>query len=171
MSISLTKGAVFLASFEVWPSLLKYITKTVPNFQSPSTQCARLLILLEKWGVKTLISSMQSQLLGTISSHSGVKLVSFCLQILSQSVSQSENSAFSVLKWLIFEKCHCPALSGHNTQWKSSYMSLKVNRIKFCWARLHPDLQLWLSMAIRVPISSKSGHILHCASIAYAARI
>ena len=40
-------------------------------------QCARSLILLEKWGVKTFISSMQSGLLGTISSHSGVKLVSF----------------------------------------------------------------------------------------------
>ena len=60
MSISLTLGAVFLASFEVWPSLLKYITKTVPNFQSTPPQCARLLILLEKWGVKTLISSLQS---------------------------------------------------------------------------------------------------------------
>ena len=42
-----------------------------------NAQCARSLILLEKWGVKTFISSMQSGLLGTISSHSGVKLVSF----------------------------------------------------------------------------------------------
>ena len=67
-----------------------------------SAQCARQLILLEKWGVKSSISSMQSQLLGTISSHSRVKLVSFCLQILSQSVSQPGNSTFSVLKWLIF---------------------------------------------------------------------
>ena len=57
MSISLTIGAVFVASFEVWPSLLKYITKTVPNFQIPPPQCARLVILLEKWGFKSFKSS------------------------------------------------------------------------------------------------------------------
>ena len=28
---------------------------------------------------------------------------------------KSENSAFSVLKWLILNKCHCEALCGHET--------------------------------------------------------
>ena len=42
-------------------------------------QCERLLILLEKWWVKTFILSKLSEDLETISSHSGVKLVSSCL--------------------------------------------------------------------------------------------
>ena len=70
---------------ELKPLLLAWLQEFSQDFWKTTTliikthtaQCARSLILLEKWGVKTFISSMQSGLLGTISSHSGVKLVSF----------------------------------------------------------------------------------------------
>ena len=42
-------------------------------------QCARSLILREKWGVTSVIKSMHFWHLGTISSHSSAKLVSFDL--------------------------------------------------------------------------------------------
>ena len=87
-SVLLTLSAIcyHCYSLNCYPLLLLlYISATnapIKSFRfsignSGMAQCARLLILLEKWGVKTFISSMQSLHLGTIFSHSGVKLVSF----------------------------------------------------------------------------------------------
>ena len=70
-------------------------------------QCARLLILLEKWGAKTLISSMQSYHLGTISSHSEVRLVP--LDLVRAYLSRKILHLW-VLEWLILKECDCEAL-------------------------------------------------------------
>ena len=48
-------------------------------FEKRTSQCARSLILQEKWGVTSLNKAMHFWHLGTISSHFRAKLVSFDL--------------------------------------------------------------------------------------------
>ena len=74
------------------------------------TQCARSLILREKWGVTSLIKSMHFWHLGTISSHSRAKIVSFDLLFIYYGGYQTEKSTFLLLKWLTLKKYHCATL-------------------------------------------------------------
>ena len=79
------------------------------TFYSSTTQCARSLILQEKWGVTSLIKSMHFWHLGTISSHSRAKIVSFDLLFIYYGGYQTEKCKFLLLKWLILKKYHCTA--------------------------------------------------------------
>ena len=73
-------------------------------------QCARSLILREKWGVASLIKSMYFQHLGTISSHFRAKFVSLTFLLINYGGYQTENPTVLLLKWQTFKKYHCAAL-------------------------------------------------------------
>ena len=90
------------------------------------TQCARSLILREKWGVVSLIISMYFQHLGTISSHSRAKLVPLDLLLGNHGGYQTEKSSFLLLKWLILKKCHCATLCRDTTYVGSLQMFIGV---------------------------------------------
>ena len=63
--------------------------------------------------------------------------------------NRTPNATILVRRWTLLEKRYCQALSGYETHWESSYMSPQVFWTKFWCARKHPELYLWLYVAIR----------------------